>query len=497
MANGGATSGTSAGQGSGATAKPKPGRHVVSPKVKLHATGQPQQPARNMPHPRLRPAEIKYLAFEGGGGKGFAYVGALEELEKRKILEFTDEPGGFHKLKPTIRGIAGASAGAITALLVSCGFNSTRIREWMKKTRFEGFFDPPDPREVIGPLAETMSIKGYRTYKRGYLGESNSVTYVKTSSGQEYREPDPRAARSMESPAVKHPAQKSDYKRVLQELVLSAAAPTFYFANKAVPLMAEAAEIELVKLAQVAIAYFLHDAPAARDALNEARLKKYVDYLGEDMGMFSGCYARRVFAQVLADNMPKGPSGPQFDATLQEHYDYFKTDLVLMGTNLATQKSWEFSAVKTPGFPVADAVRISMGIPIPFKPVVRPSGTLEGVWVDGGVANNSPFRVFDHEPGENPKTLILRLGDDPQPEKIEGLFSLVKCWTAFGFTGIGEAQINQQYANQQICINTGTLSLLNFTPEQTAADAAVANARGAVCEYFGAVPESAKQGRAL
>ena len=73
----------------------------------------------------------------------------------------------------------------------------------------------------------------------------------------------------------------------------------------------------------------------------------------------------------------------------------------------------------------------------------------------------------------------------------------MKCWTAFGFTGIGEAQINQQYANQQICINTGTLSLLNFTPEQTAADAAVANARGAVCEYFGAVPESAKQGRAL
>ena len=117
--------------------------------------------------------------------------------------------------------------------------------------------------------------------------------------------------------------------------------------------------------------------------------------------------------------------------------------------------------------------------------------------MDGGVANNSPFRVFDHEPGENPKTLILRLGDDPQPEKIDGLFSLVKSWTEFGFTGIGEAQINQQYENQQICIDTGTLSLLNFTPEQTAADAAVANARGAVCEYFGAVPESAKQGRAL
>src|SRR5438105_14430917 len=138
MANGGATGGTSAGQGSGATAKAKPGRHVVSPKVKLHATGQPPQPARNMPHPRLRPAEIKYLAFEGGGGKGFAYVGALEELEERKILEFTEEPGGFHKLKPTNRGLAGASARALTALTASCGFTSNCTRSGMNETTSTG-----------------------------------------------------------------------------------------------------------------------------------------------------------------------------------------------------------------------------------------------------------------------------------------------------------------------------------------------------------------------
>jgi NTE family protein len=452
--------------------------------VKLQVTGQPAHPARKKPRPHLRPDQIKYLAFEGGGGKGFAYIGALEELEDKKVLEFTDEPGGFHKLKPKIRGIAGASAGAITALLVSCGYNSTRIREWMKKTRFEGFFDPPDPREVVGPFAEHMSLEGYPTYKRGYLGESNSVTYVKTSSGEEYREPDGRAARSMQAPAVKHPSQGSDYKKVLQDLVLGVASPSYYFANKAVPLLRDAVEIELIKLAQILVAYELSDAPAARDALNEARLKKYVDYMGEDMGMFSGCYARRVFAQVLADSMPEGPMGPQFEATFQEHYDYFKTDLVLMGTNLATQKSWEFSAAKTPGFPVADAVRISMGIPMAFKPVVIPSGTLEGVWVDGGVANNAPFRVFDHEPGENPKTLVLRLDKDPDPQKIEGLFSFLKGYASFSFLGAGEAQINEQYASQAISIDTGRLSLLNFKPEPTMANQAVANAKQATRNYF-------------
>jgi hypothetical protein len=61
---------------------------------------------------------------------------------------------------------------------------------------------------------------------------------------------------------------------------------------------------------------------------------------------------------------------------------------------------------------------------------------------------------------------------------------LVKSWAAFGFTGVGEAQINQQYDNQQICIDTGTLSLLNFTPEPTAAEAAVANAKKAARDYF-------------
>ena len=73
----------------------------------------------------------------------------------------------------------------------------------------------------------------------------------------------------------------------------------------------------------------------------------------------------------------------------------------------------------------------------------------------------------------------------------------MKSWTEFGFTGIGEAQINQQYENQQICINAGTLSVLDFTPEQRAADAAVANAKQATREYFAAarsVPESAKAG---
>ena len=66
--------------------------------------------------------------------------------------------------------------------------------------------------------------------------------------------------------------------------------------------------------------------------------------------------------------------------------------------------------------PVADAVRISMGLPFIFKPYRIPTlmarmmgnSNLAGLWVDGGVRNNLPIRAFENEPGSNPKTLGIR-----------------------------------------------------------------------------------------
>ncbi len=46
-----------------------------------------------------------YIVFEGGGAKGFAHVGALSCLEKNRHVQ----PAG----------VAGTSAGAITAALVA------------------------------------------------------------------------------------------------------------------------------------------------------------------------------------------------------------------------------------------------------------------------------------------------------------------------------------------------------------------------------------------
>lgn len=68
------------------------------------------------------------LVFEGGGIKGIAYVGALEELEQKGIL---------HK----IQRVGGTSTGAIVATLVGLGYSAGEIRAVLWNLDFKKFMD--------------------------------------------------------------------------------------------------------------------------------------------------------------------------------------------------------------------------------------------------------------------------------------------------------------------------------------------------------------------
>ncbi len=107
-------------------------------------------------------------------------------------------------------------------------------------------------------------------------------------------------------------------------------------------------------------------------------------------------------------------------------------DLYTTGTNLTRQRSQVFSYETTPALRVADAVRISMSIPLYFRAVLlnadnhvvtKPApGQPVQVLVDGGLLANYPLDLFDDpryqsagaapaSPGPfvNPETLGLRL----------------------------------------------------------------------------------------
>ncbi len=70
----------------------------------------------------------KNLVFEGGGVKGVAYVGAMEVLEKHKVLT-------------GIQRVGGTSAGSIQAMLLALGYNVAEIRQILWEMDFESFRD--------------------------------------------------------------------------------------------------------------------------------------------------------------------------------------------------------------------------------------------------------------------------------------------------------------------------------------------------------------------
>lgn len=67
------------------------------------------------------------LIMKGGGIKGLAYIGALEELQKRYMFNW----------------YVGTSAGAITAVLLGAGYTPDELRVLMREKNFRDFFDAP------------------------------------------------------------------------------------------------------------------------------------------------------------------------------------------------------------------------------------------------------------------------------------------------------------------------------------------------------------------
>lgn len=68
--------------------------------------------------------------------------------------------------------------------------------------------------------------------------------------------------------------------------------------------------------------------------------------------------------------------------------------LYVYGTNLSTHFSEVFSVEHTPTTRIADAVRISMSIPLFFAAV---RNARDDVYVDGGMLDNYPVKVFDRD----------------------------------------------------------------------------------------------------
>jgi predicted acylesterase/phospholipase RssA len=367
--------------------------------------------------------DIKYLAMEGGGGKGFAYLGALQVLERLNVLD-------------NIEGYAGASAGAITAFMLSIGYTSSELKAFLANNNFDLWWEPASPRLMPS------------------VGQ-----YIQVTS----------------------PLTKID-------ITLGA---IFNFARA--PL----------------IAYFVMTNKINKQPFsNLARdFTTIGSFLYSDMGMFPGLAPRELFNQLINQKVQNKNLNKSFPAmTFDEHLKIFQKRLVITGTNVSTGMTEIFSASKTPNFPVADAVRISMGLPFIFKPYVlsqqKAGFPACGTYVDGGVFNNIPYRELDGEntrvtntsppaPGTAPATtnatnhtLLLRLGL-PEPSKINNFWLLLKNALKTGILGSGESQVMSRHNDQTIMLDTEGLDLVDFKPEQAIKDKIEIRSRRKAYAYFG------------
>jgi predicted acylesterase/phospholipase RssA len=414
----------------------------------------------------LIPNEVRNLALEGGGGKGFAYVGALEALEELNVMSHID-------------GISGTSAGAITALLLSTRMTSKELREELKNRDFNTFFDPPfrRPGERFVPAPFEYESRKDNPCETALLsGSLDPSDVVKLTACLQ--------------------ANDSSLARVFGPLgwMYQLQGTVGHFARNVLARM-----VEQFKIAPLA-------------ALLRG-LPHYLVYFDRDMGFFSGKAARDYFELVLRERAVK-LTGDTTYATAGTtmpfivHKKVFGIDLLLCGANLSTGKSVLFSWKHTPYFPVADAVRISMGLPGLFKPYVIskrvPGWPPCGTYVDGGLWNNLPFREIGNLPFVPPRqasmqtsrtslknalarrnTLGLRLGIDEPTPVIRGgqlLGKVLNVGTA------GESQVISDLQPFTIELDIEGLSLLQFSPDEATQKRVTRRSRLETYLYFGVAP---------
>lgn len=136
------------------------------------------------------------------------------------------------------------------------------------------------------------------------------------------------------------------------------------------------------------------------DVVESADFRKFMD---DDFGIVRdvhrlinefGWYKGRAFRTWIGDIIARktGNSEATFLQVQQQKAAKGFRDMYFMGTNISTHFCEVFSHEHTPRMCVADAVRISMSIPFLFTSRRSPRGD---VYVDGGVLDNYPVKIFD------------------------------------------------------------------------------------------------------
>ncbi len=139
-----------------------------------------------------------------------------------------------------------------------------------------------------------------------------------------------------------------------------------------------------------------------REILSQLNFRRFLDdswgiirdtnRLITEFGWYKGDYFREWIGDII--ERKTGNSEATFLEVNSLKADGKFRDLYFLGTNLSTGFGEVFSFEHTPRMCVADAVRISMSIPLFFAAKRSMRGD---VYVDGGIVDNYPVKLFDRQ----------------------------------------------------------------------------------------------------
>ena len=356
-----------------------------------------------MASPRPPLSSIKYLAFEGGGGKGLVYLGAIRALEEltpapepeaAQVDENQFEPplpaGHVEGQAPLITigqpiaerklyGLSGASAGAITAFMLAMGMSANSIEAEIDEQAPGGLRQDPWPSRPRPANRLELFFEDPDAY--------GSRQWSPTSRAKEYEN------WTLVRGSIRAWMMLPPTNRLLSVV-----------GGRADGVLAR----RLISVDQGLGT--LHP-----NSHGHPRLADYLYGLLLNRGIFPGFEARKYFGGLFERYLyPKLDlmkvyieKKPGEMVTFKDFFNMTGVDLVVTGTNVSKNRSAYFSVGYTPDFSVAEAVAISMSIPLLFKPVLidgdvnryaspEYNESYRGLWVDGGMLNNYPIHAFDH-----------------------------------------------------------------------------------------------------
>lgn len=153
------------------------------------------------------------------------------------------------------------------------------------------------------------------------------------------------------------------------------------------------------------------------------------------------------------------------DSSLHKEQRSFK-NLFIIGTDIITSTSTVFSYETTPNMEVAEAVRISMSVPLLFESIKTSCNINQiepqALYVDGGMLYNYPITLFDQTyPLKD--TIGIYFKTTPQPNAINNIVDFISSSLSCSIR-IQNALFESNPANiaRSICIPTGDISTFNF-----------------------------------